>query len=72
MLFNLIPIGPLDGHYILPYFLPRQLARTYNEYNDRYGMYVLLALMLLSFGGVPIFSRVMAFTRSMSEYLTIF
>ena len=71
MLFNLIPIGPLDGHYILPYFLPRQLARSYNEYNDRYGMYVLLALMLLSFSGVPIFSRVMAFTRSISEYLTV-
>ena len=27
MIFNLLPIGALDGHYILPYFLPRQLSR---------------------------------------------
>jgi len=26
MLFNLLPIGPLDGHYILPYFLSRNNA----------------------------------------------
>jgi Zn-dependent protease len=32
MLFNLIPIGPLDGHYILPYFLPRNVARYYIYY----------------------------------------
>ena len=72
MVFNLIPIGPLDGHYILPYFLPTKLARTYNEYNDRYGMYALLGLMLLGASGVPVFSRVIAFARSMAEYLTIF
>lgn len=23
MIFNMLPIGALDGHYILPYFLPR-------------------------------------------------
>lgn len=72
MVFNLIPIGPLDGHYILPYFLPTKLARTYNEYNDRYGMYVLLGLMLLGASGVPVFNRVISFARSMAEYLTIF
>jgi len=26
MVFNLIPLGSLDGHYILPYFLSRRLA----------------------------------------------
>ena len=26
MIFNLIPIAPLDGHYILPYFLPDKAA----------------------------------------------
>ena len=72
MVFNLIPIGPLDGHYILPYFLPTKLARTYNEYNDRYGMYVLLGLMLLGASGVPVFNRVISFARSFAEYLTIF
>jgi Zn-dependent protease len=58
MLFNLIPIGPLDGHYILPYFLPRKLAQRYYYYNERYGSYVLLGLVLLNLMGVPIFSHV--------------
>ncbi|MCP4491016.1 MAG: site-2 protease family protein [Gammaproteobacteria bacterium] len=39
MFFNLLPIGPLDGHYILPYFLRRDLARHYLEINHRYGVY---------------------------------
>ena len=72
MMFNLIPIGPLDGHYILPYFLSKKNARVYNEYNDRYGIYLLLGLMLLSFSGFPIFSRVMSAARTLSDYITIF
>lgn len=56
MLFNLIPLGPLDGHYILPYFLPRQLAYRYRMFNARYGTAVFLGLILLSvFGGLPLF-----------------
>lgn len=58
MLFNLIPIGPLDGHYILPYFLPRKLAQRYYHYNQRYGVYLLLGLVLLNLAGVPIFTNV--------------
>ncbi len=58
MLFNLIPIGPLDGHYILPYFLPRSMAMRYRYYNDRYGVYALLALVVLSLIGIPIFRYV--------------
>ncbi len=58
MLFNLIPIGPLDGHYILPYFLPRTWALRFHYYNQRYGVYLLLGLVVLSFLGVPIFEKV--------------
>ena len=58
MLFNLIPIGPLDGHYILPYFLPRNMAIQYRLYNQRYGVYALLALIGLNFIGVPVFKSV--------------
>ena len=58
MLFNLIPIGPLDGHYILPYFLPRNLAIRYLQLNHRYGVYALLGLVALSFAGIPIFQYV--------------
>ena len=55
MLFNLLPIGPLDGSYILPYALPREAAIKYQQMNARYGAYALLGLILLSFAGVPIF-----------------
>ncbi|MFT5658026.1 MAG: Zn-dependent protease [Gammaproteobacteria bacterium] len=69
MLFNLIPIGPLDGHYILPYFLPRQLARRYHYFNQRYGSYALLGLVLLSFLGVPIFQQVWQIGQSLLTYI---
>jgi len=55
MLFNLLPIGPLDGSYILPYALPPHLARQYQYYNRRFGALALLALIGLHFFGVPIF-----------------
>lgn len=54
MLFNLIPLGVLDGHYILPYFLPKKLASKYRELNAQYGMYALLGILLLSVLGLPI------------------
>ena len=55
MLFNLLPIGPLDGSYILPYALPRDLASKYLRANQRFGSYALLALILLNLTGVPVF-----------------
>lgn len=58
MVFNLIPLGALDGHYILPYFLPSQLALRYRYYNARYGNLLLLGLVALSIMGFPIFQYV--------------
>lgn len=55
MLFNLLPVGPLDGSYILPYALPRDVARRYQMLNARYGTYFLLGLIVLNFLGVPVF-----------------
>ncbi len=69
MLFNLIPIGPLDGHYILPYFLPRPLAQRYLYYNQRYGVYALLALVVLSLIGVPIFRYVWNIGESLLPFI---
>ena len=59
MLFNLIPLGPLDGHYILPHLLPEPAARWYRYHNARYGTYALLGLILLSVVGVPVFRFLM-------------
>ena len=71
MVFNLIPLGPLDGHYILPYFLPRPLAQRYVALNDRYGSWFFLGLVLLSILGVPIFSAVFRFAMSLLPYITL-
>lgn len=56
MLFNLIPLGPLDGHYILPYLLSSKLSIKYQQLNAQYGTYAFMGLILLSFAGLPIFS----------------
>ena len=58
MLFNLLPIGPLDGSYILPYALPREMALRYLQINQRYGTYALLGLIALNFLGVPVFQTI--------------
>ncbi len=60
MVFNLIPLGALDGHYILPYFLSRKWAYYYRLYNARYGNYALMGLLLLSVMGVPVFRFIWA------------
>lgn len=71
MVFNLIPLGPLDGHYILPYFLPRPLAQRYVELNARYGGMFFLLLIVLSILGVPIFNAVFRFAMGLLPYITL-
>ena len=72
MLFNLLPIGPLDGHYILPYFLPRHLAIRYLQLNHQYGVYALFALIGLNFIGVPIFEYVWKTGEFMLSLIVLF
>ena len=64
MVFNLLPIGALDGHYILPYFLPRRLASLYRYYNHRYGNWLLLLLVVLTVFGVPVFQSILGISRA--------
>ena len=70
MVFNLIPIGPLDGHYILPHFLPPAAAEAYRRYNARFGVYALLGLILLGVLGVPVFSYVMSIATALLPLIT--
>lgn len=65
MLFNLLPIGPLDGSYILPYVLPRKVALKYLQINQQYGVYALLALIALNFLGVPVFQTLWSIGQAM-------
>ncbi len=70
MLFNLIPLGPLDGHYILPYFLPGNLGYRYHQLNAQYGAFALMGLILLSIAGLPVFSTLMNFSKSVLPFIT--
>jgi Zn-dependent protease len=55
--FNLIPFGPLDGHWLVGSFLPEDLADKWYYFNRTTGMYIFLGLILLSVTGlVPVFA----------------
>lgn len=43
--FNLIPVPPLDGSRILSELLPAKQSWQFNEIVDRYGFYILIALV---------------------------
>ncbi len=72
MLFNLLPIGPLDGSYILPYVLPRAVAYRYIRLNRHYGAYALLALIALNFVGIPVFATIWRIGEFMLNLIMFF
>jgi len=45
-IFNLIPVGPLDGASILKRLLPLDDAYRFNKFNQQYGMILIFALLL--------------------------
>ena len=67
-LFNLIPLGPLDGNSVFPHFLPTNLRIRYHYWNFRYGSYALVGLVLLSIM-LPNFSA-FSWITSMSMSMT--
>ena len=71
MIFNLIPLGALDGHYILPYFLTSRAAASYRAFNAQYGNMALMGLVLLSMVGVPVFRFVFGIGRALLPYLVV-
>jgi Zn-dependent protease len=53
-IFNLIPVGPLDGQKIVFALLPRDLAYEYQIIMNRYGTLILLFLIFPIFGSSPV------------------
>ena len=51
MLFNMIPLFPLDGHHLQRDMLPARLQDPYMRWQLAYGRYVLIGLMTLSWFG---------------------
>ena len=45
MLFNLIPVGPLDGAKVVVAFMPDRQAYEFSNFMNRYGMILLLLLI---------------------------
>ena len=45
--FNLIPIPPLDGSWILTYFLPEHIAESFERIRP-YGFFIIIALLFLN------------------------
>ncbi|MEE8369803.1 MAG: site-2 protease family protein [Dehalococcoidia bacterium] len=47
--FNLLPLFPLDGHRVVPAFLSDEAAHSYMQFQARYGLFALIALIALPF-----------------------
>ncbi|HSI73993.1 MAG TPA: site-2 protease family protein, partial [Fimbriimonas sp.] len=50
MLFNLIPIGPLDGHWLVGAFMPEPMQLRWYQFNRGIGSIVFLLLVLIPRG----------------------
>ncbi|HLK16892.1 MAG TPA: site-2 protease family protein [Fimbriimonadaceae bacterium] len=55
--FNMIPLGPLDGKWLLGILLPERLRYSWFKLNDQFGFLVLFALIFLFPGAL---SRIMS------------
>ncbi|EDY86317.1 peptidase M50 [gamma proteobacterium HTCC5015] len=70
MLFNLLPLGPLDGHYIASKMLPPQMGRRYDAFNAQYGLWLFMGLIVLSILGFPIFDGLLSLSNAMIPWIT--
>jgi Zn-dependent protease len=59
LFFNLLPLGPLDGATVLAGLLPRSMDR-FVEWNRRYGVLVLLVLLMAPTLGLPGLNSIMS------------
>jgi len=58
--FNLIPFGPLDGHWLVGLLMPDPYRTRWFQFSRTYGWQILIAVILFSqIAHVPILSRIM-------------
>ncbi|MBL0387628.1 site-2 protease family protein [Tumebacillus sp. ITR2] len=67
--FNLIPIPPLDGYWILRDLLPRKVAYDLTPF-EKYGSFILLLLILTPFFGFVVTPIVSSLAQGIAGLLT--
>ncbi len=70
MVLNLLPIPPLDGSRIVASYLPNSLAYQYGQM-ERYGVIILVALMVLGILGKVLLPLVSGITNLFSGFAGI-
>ena len=65
--FNMIPLGPLDGHWIVGAFLPEPMRTQWFQFNRGIGSFVFLALVLIPVQGGSVLGLVMG---PIADFLT--
>lgn len=50
--FNLLPVHPLDGSHVVESLLPPRSAMAFSQFSHRYGIIVLLAVILTPLGEI--------------------
>lgn len=68
-IFNLIPVGPLDGAKIVFGLLPRDLAYEYQVIMNRYGTLILIFLIFPMFGSSPVMAILDPVIRFLTQLL---
>ena len=69
--FNLIPVLPLDGSRIMSELLPAKQSWQFNEIVDRYGFYILIALVFTGITGMIINPLANGYLRLIQGLLNI-
>jgi len=54
----------------MEWLLPPRLSHQYSKFNNAYGSWLFIGLILLSFVGVPIFSSLMRMARAILPLIT--
>lgn len=68
-IFNLIPVHPMDGGKVLIGLLPRESAHVWDSFLNRYGMILLLFLVLPIFGGQPLVWTILGPTLNLLQHI---
>ena len=74
IIFNLLPIPPLDGSHIMKYLLPPAWSMKYAEFGARYGFFILIGLFLVGRNALgsllaPAFYMSDLFIRSVGSFI---